>query len=38
MSVICSRAKNNFPMVLLTLLSIVQALAFELLWDEVRNH
>jgi hypothetical protein len=38
MSVIRSRAKNNFPMVLLTLLSIVQALAFELLWDEVRNH
>jgi hypothetical protein len=38
MSVIRNRAKNNFPMVLLTLLSIVQALAFELLWEEVRNH
>ncbi|MFT5693100.1 MAG: hypothetical protein ACI92E_002436, partial [Oceanicoccus sp.] len=32
MSIIRDRAKNNFPMVLLTLLSIVQALAFELLW------
>lgn len=38
MSVIRNRAKNNFPMVLLTLLSIVQALAFELLWEEIRNH
>ena len=38
MSVIRNRAKDNFPMVLLTLLSIVQALAFELLWGEVRNH
>ena len=30
-----NRAKDNFPMVLLTLLSIVQALALELLWDYV---
>ena len=38
MSVIRNRAINNFPMVLLTLLSIVQALAFELLWAEVHQH
>ncbi len=37
MSVIRDRVKNNFPMVLLTLLSIVQALAFELLWDEIHQ-
>ncbi|MFT5577943.1 MAG: hypothetical protein ACI9WS_000695 [Paraglaciecola psychrophila] len=37
MSVIRNRAINNFPMVLLTLLSIVQALAFELLWAEVQG-
>ena len=30
-----SRAKEHFPMVLLTLLSIVQALALELLWSNV---
>ena len=28
-----NRAKDIFPMVLLTLLSIVQALALEFLWD-----
>ncbi len=38
MSVIRERAKNNFPMVLLTLLSIVQALAFELLWGQILEH
>jgi hypothetical protein len=38
MSVIRKRATNNFPMVLLTLLSIVQALAFELLWAEIHEH
>ncbi len=38
MSVIRERAKSNFPMVLLTLLSIVQALAFELLWDQIHEH
>jgi hypothetical protein len=38
MSIIRDRAKNNFPMVLLTLLSIVQALAFELLWDEIHQY
>lgn len=38
MSVIRERAKSNFPMVLLTLLSIVQALAFELLWGEIHEH
>jgi hypothetical protein len=38
MSVIRKRAIDNFPMVLLTLLSIVQALAFELLWAEVHQH
>lgn len=38
MSVIRERAKSNFPMVLLTLLSIVQALAFELLWNAVHEH
>jgi hypothetical protein len=31
------RAKNVFPMVLLTLLSIVQALALEFLWDHMRH-
>ncbi len=31
------RAKDKFPMVLLTLLSIVQALALEFLWDHVRH-
>jgi len=38
MSVIRERAKSNFPMVLLTLLSIVYALAFELLWNAVHEH
>ena len=38
MSVIRDRAKNNFPMVLLTLLSIVQALALELLWEQLHLH
>jgi len=32
-----NRAIDQFPMVLLTLLSIVQALALELLWDHIRN-
>ena len=31
------RAKDMFPTVLLTLLSIVQALALEFLWDHTRN-
>ncbi len=38
MGVIRNRAKNNFPMVLLTLLSIVQALALELLWSQIHEH
>jgi len=38
MSVIRNRAINNFPMVLLTLLSIVQALGFELLWTQVHEY
>ncbi len=37
MDTIRNRAKDNFPMVLLTLLSIVQALALEFLWDHVRH-
>ena len=32
-----NRAKDLFPMVLLTLLSIVQALALEFLWDHTRH-
>ncbi len=32
-----NRAKDMFPMVLLTLLSIVQALALEFLWDHTRH-
>jgi hypothetical protein len=32
-----NRAKEHFPMVLLTLLSIVQALALELLWSHLRG-
>ncbi len=32
-----NRAKEHLPMVLLTLLSIVQALALELLWSSVRE-
>ncbi|MEQ8486995.1 MAG: hypothetical protein RIB46_21740 [Pseudomonadales bacterium] len=35
MSIIRHRAKEQLPMVLLTLLSIVQALALELLWGHV---
>ena len=31
------RAKNNFPSVLLTLLSIVQAVALELLWEHLHD-
>ena len=37
MSAMRERAKEHFPMVLLTLLSIVQALALELLWSHVRE-
>jgi len=36
-SVIRDRAKEHFPMVFLTLLIIVQALALELLWSHVRG-
>jgi len=32
-----NRATDMFPMVLLTLLSIVQALALEFLWDHARH-
>ena len=37
METIRNRAKDKFPMVLLTLLSIVQALALEFLWDHIRH-
>jgi hypothetical protein len=37
MKIIRDRAKEQLPMVLLTLLSIVQALALELLWSYVRE-
>ena len=37
MKTIRDRAKEHLPMVLLTLLSIVQALALELLWSHVRE-
>ncbi len=37
MKTIRNRAKEHLPMVLLTLLSIVQALALELLWSHVRE-
>ena len=37
MDIIRNRATDQFPLVLLTLLSIVQALALELLWDHLRN-
>ena len=37
MNVMRDRAKEHFPMVLLTLLSIMQALALELLWSHVRE-
>jgi hypothetical protein len=33
-----SRAKDHLPSVLLTLLSIMQALALELLWDHIHEH
>ena len=37
MDTIRNRAKDSFPMVLLTLLSIVPALALEFLWDHTRH-
>ena len=37
MDSIRDRAKDQFPTVLLTLLSIVQALALEFLWDHMRH-
>lgn len=37
MKIIRNRAREQLPMVLLTLLSIVQALALELLWSHVRE-
>ena len=37
MDSIRDRARQNFPSVLLTLLSIVQAIAFESLWEHSRN-
>jgi hypothetical protein len=37
MDTIRNRAKETFPTVLLTLLSIVQALALEFLWDHTRH-
>ena len=37
MKIIRDRAKEHLPMVLLTLLSIMQALALELLWSHVRE-
>lgn len=37
METIRERAKNRFPTVLLTLLSIVQALALELMWEQTRD-
>ena len=37
MKSIRDRAKEQFPSVLLTLLSIVQALALEFLWDHSRH-
>jgi len=37
MKTIRNRTKEHLPMVLLTLLSIVQALALELLWSRVRE-
>ena len=37
MDSIRNRATDQFPMVLLTLLSIVQALALEFLWDHLRQ-
>ncbi len=32
-----NRARENFPSVLLTLLSIIQAIALESLWDHARD-
>ncbi len=37
METIRSRSKNLFPSVLLTLISIIQAISLELLWGEVRE-
>jgi hypothetical protein len=37
MEIMRARAKENLPHVLLTLLSIIQALALELLWSRVRE-
>ena len=37
MESIRNRAKDRFPTVLLTLLSIVQALGLELLWEQARH-
>ncbi len=36
MSTVRARAKEQLPQVLLTLMSIIQALALEFLWDDVR--
>ena len=36
MSTVRNRAKDHLPQVLLTLMSIIQALALEFLWDDVR--
>ncbi|HTK97075.1 MAG TPA: hypothetical protein VL379_03535 [Pseudomonadales bacterium] len=36
MSTVRTRAKEQLPQVLLTLMSIIQALALEFLWDDVR--
>ena len=37
MNIIRNRAQEQFPTVLLTLLSIVQALALELLWEHIQE-
>ena len=37
-SLVRARAKAQMPTVLLTLLSILQALALELLWTHIREH
>ena len=37
MSTTRNRARDNFPSVLLTLVSIIQAIALESLWDQVRG-
>jgi len=36
LNTIRARAKEQLPQVLLTLMSIIQALALEFLWDDVR--